>query len=96
MDTGHSSIQLLTRVYFIYLLFPIYINTLHDVSEAVSLADRVILIENGKIALDIKITLPRPRIRDAGFAHFEQVILDRVLTPDHRAEARSAASLYDI
>ncbi|SDG53207.1 sulfonate transport system ATP-binding protein [Fontibacillus panacisegetis] len=68
----------------------------HDVSEAVSLTDRVILIENGKIALDIKITLPRPRIRDAGFAHFEQVILDRVLTPDHRAEARSTASLYDI
>lgn len=68
----------------------------HDVSEAVGLADRVILIENGKIALDIKITLPRPRIRDAGFAHFEQVILDRVLTPDHRAEARSTAFLYDI
>ncbi|MNC33637.1 Aliphatic sulfonates import ATP-binding protein SsuB [compost metagenome] len=68
----------------------------HDVSEAVALADRVILIEDGKIALDMRITLPRPRIRDAGFAHFEQVILDRVLTPDHRAEARSTASLYDI
>lgn len=68
----------------------------HDVSEAVALADRVILIEEGRIALDIQITLSRPRIRDAGFAHFEQVILDRVLTPDHRAKGRPNAPLYDI
>lgn len=68
----------------------------HDVSEAVALADRVILIEEGRIALDIGITLPRPRIRDAGFAHFEQLILDRVLTPDPRAKERPNVPLYDI
>lgn len=68
----------------------------HDVSEAIALADRVILIEEGRIALDIRITLPRPRIRDAGFAHFEQLILDRVITPDHRAKGRLNAPLYDI
>ncbi|MNJ46351.1 Aliphatic sulfonates import ATP-binding protein SsuB [compost metagenome] len=68
----------------------------HDVSEAVALADRVILIEEGVIALDIQITLPRPRIRDAGFAHFEQIILDRVLTPDNRAKGRPDVPLYDI
>jgi sulfonate transport system ATP-binding protein len=35
----------------------------HDVAEAVTLADRVLMIENGAIALDIAITLPRPRER---------------------------------
>ncbi|HAJ13971.1 MAG: ATP-binding cassette domain-containing protein [Hydrogenophaga sp.] len=52
----------------------------HDVQEAVALADRVILIENGAIALDERIALPRPRSRgDAAFAAIEKRILDRVL-----------------
>jgi sulfonate transport system ATP-binding protein len=51
----------------------------HDVSEAVALADRVVLIEEGIIALDVRVTLSRPRERDAGFAHFEKLILDRVM-----------------
>lgn len=59
----------------------------HDVSEAVTLADRVILIEQGAIALDVKITLARPRARDTGFTYFEKRILDRVL--------RSTASKTD-
>ena len=52
----------------------------HDVQEAVALADRVILIEDGRIALDEVINLPRPRSHgDAGFAALEKRILDRVL-----------------
>jgi sulfonate transport system ATP-binding protein len=52
----------------------------HDVQEAVALADRVILIEEGRIALDEKIPLDRPRSRgDAAFAAIEKKILDRVL-----------------
>ncbi|MBK9439819.1 MAG: ATP-binding cassette domain-containing protein [Comamonadaceae bacterium] len=52
----------------------------HDVQEAVALADRVILIEDGRIALDELISLPRPRSQgDAAFAALEQRILDRVL-----------------
>lgn len=52
----------------------------HDVQEAVALADRVILIEDGHIALDQVIDLPRPRIHgDARFAALEKRILDRVL-----------------
>ncbi|MEY4122257.1 MAG: hypothetical protein RLZZ457_1095 [Pseudomonadota bacterium] len=52
----------------------------HDVQEAVALADRVILIEEGAIALDERIDLPRPRSRgDARFAALEKRILDRVL-----------------
>ena len=33
----------------------------HDVSEAVALADRVLLIEEQRIALDRRLALPRPR-----------------------------------
>jgi len=52
----------------------------HDVQEAVALADRVILIEDGRIALDERIALTRPRSRgDAAFAALEKRILDRVL-----------------
>ncbi|MFT4191087.1 MAG: ATP-binding cassette domain-containing protein [Comamonas sp.] len=52
----------------------------HDVQEAVALADRVVLIEEGRIALDQRIDLPRPRSPgDAAFAALEKRILDRVL-----------------
>lgn len=52
----------------------------HDVQEAVALADRVILIEDGRIALDETIALARPRSHgDAAFAALEKRILDRVL-----------------
>jgi len=51
----------------------------HDVQEAVALADRVILIEDGRIALDERVDLPRPRVHDAAFAALERRILDQVL-----------------
>jgi sulfonate transport system ATP-binding protein len=52
----------------------------HDVSEAVALADRVLLIEDHRIALDQRISLPRPRSRgQSSFARQEERLLDRVL-----------------
>ncbi|SDX80629.1 ATP-binding cassette domain-containing protein [Paenibacillus sp. CF384] len=51
----------------------------HDVSEAVALADRVVLVENGTIAQDVSIALARPREKDSGFTHYENTILNRVL-----------------
>ncbi len=52
----------------------------HDVQEAVALADRVVLIEDGRIALDERVRLARPRSQgDAQFAATEKRILDRVL-----------------
>jgi len=52
----------------------------HDVAEAVSLADRVILIEGGRVALDEVVNIPRPRTRgSARFAALEERILGRVL-----------------
>jgi sulfonate transport system ATP-binding protein len=52
----------------------------HDVEEAVTLADRVVLIEAGRIAMDLSIPLSRPRQRgDAAFAALVENILERVL-----------------
>ena len=51
----------------------------HDVQEAIALADRVLVVEQGRIALDIAVDLPRPRRRDAAFAALETRLLDRLL-----------------
>jgi len=52
----------------------------HDVTEAVALADRVLLIDRGGIALDASVTLPRPRSRTApGFAELEDRVLRHVI-----------------
>jgi sulfonate transport system ATP-binding protein len=68
----------------------------HDVSEAVSLADRVILIDDGRVALDIDITLDRPRERDSGFIHFEKLILDRILERGENDYGRNKKLSYSI
>jgi sulfonate transport system ATP-binding protein len=67
----------------------------HDVQEAIALADRVVLIEDGRITLDQRIDLPRPRSRgNATFAQLEEQILARVLklTPP-APESDEAATL---
>jgi sulfonate transport system ATP-binding protein len=52
----------------------------HDVQEAVSLGDRIVLIEEGRITLDTNVPLTRPRTRTAdGFAELEEQVLSRVL-----------------
>lgn len=54
----------------------------HDVQEAVALADRVVLIEDGAITMDCRVDLPRPRSRgNPRFAQIEEAILARVLQP---------------
>lgn len=52
----------------------------HDVEEAVALADRVILLEAGRVTLDRRVSLPRPRDRgSAEFAALKGEILARVM-----------------
>jgi len=54
----------------------------HDVAEAVALADRVLLIDRGGIALDATVALPRPRSRAApGFAALEDRVLRHIVGP---------------
>ncbi|MED4228492.1 ATP-binding cassette domain-containing protein [Neobacillus cucumis] len=52
----------------------------HDVAEAITLADRVVLIEEGKITMDLQIPLPRPRERGSNaFGRLEGKVLSRVM-----------------
>ncbi|MBC7995567.1 MAG: ATP-binding cassette domain-containing protein [Rhizobacter sp.] len=59
----------------------------HDVAEAVAVADRVLLIEDQRVAFDERVPLARPRSRGhAAFAAFEDRVLQRVLSqPDEPA-----------
>ena len=52
----------------------------HDVAEAVALADRVLVIRDGGIALDMPVDLPRPRreAADPSAAALQARILDEV------------------
>ncbi|MFD2615124.1 ATP-binding cassette domain-containing protein [Paenibacillus gansuensis] len=68
----------------------------HDVSEAVALADRVILIEEGSVALDLPVQLSRPREKDSGFSHYEKAILDRVLQPEQLSPQPRNKDHYEI
>ncbi|MHC4049935.1 ATP-binding cassette domain-containing protein [Bradyrhizobium sp. 25ACV] len=57
----------------------------HDVAEAVALADRVLVIEEGRIAHDVVIHAARPRQRgSAELAGLEGSILSHLLSADDR------------
>ncbi|MBW4690914.1 MAG: ATP-binding cassette domain-containing protein [Lyngbya sp. HA4199-MV5] len=59
----------------------------HDVEEAVALADRVILIEQGQIALSVSVDLPRPRQRSsARFTKIVETVLQRVMLKEETQE----------
>ena len=86
LDEPLGALDALTRIEMQQLIGNLWIKegftvilVTHDVSEAVALADRVILIEKGKITMDTKITLARPRERNNDFVYFERRILDRVM-----------------
>ncbi len=52
----------------------------HDVEEAVALADRVVLLEHGRVALDEWVDLDRPRKRgDQRFGLIKERLLSRVM-----------------
>jgi sulfonate transport system ATP-binding protein len=55
----------------------------HDVSEALTLADRVVMIDEGRITLDIAVDLPRPRRRGSvDLALLEERILKDLIRED--------------
>ena len=65
----------------------------HDVNEAVAVADRVILIEDGRIGLDLPVALPRPRQRaSAALAALEAQVLERVLAQPPTSEPAEPVS----
>jgi sulfonate transport system ATP-binding protein len=51
----------------------------HDVGEAVALADRILVIDAGRIALDVPVDVPRPRRRgDPSLARLEGRIIEHL------------------
>jgi sulfonate transport system ATP-binding protein len=69
-DEPLGALDALTRISMQKLLERVWLDqkftaimVTHDVAEAVALADRVLMIEDGEIALDLRVDLPRPRER---------------------------------
>jgi len=66
----------------------------HDVAEAVALADRVLLVEDGRVTLDEPVALPRPRAHGSpAFAALEGRVLARVLKEPPPADDASKPRL---
>lgn len=52
----------------------------HDIEEAVTLADRVVAVDTGKISLEMAVRLDRPRLRDSPpFAALAARVLEHVM-----------------
>ncbi|MQQ35060.1 ATP-binding cassette domain-containing protein [Pseudomonas sp. SZ57] len=83
LDEPFAALDALTRIRMHQLIIdlwrkhtPAVLLVTHDVDEAILLADRVIVLADGKIADDIRVDLPRQR--DSGQAGF-QLIRSRLL-----------------
>ncbi len=85
-DEPLGALDALTRISMQRLLERVWLDqrftallVTHDVAEAVTLADRVLVIEEGRIALDLRVDLPRPRERgSAEVAALEGQILHQL------------------
>jgi sulfonate transport system ATP-binding protein len=88
LDEPLGALDALTRIEMQRLLEQVWLSNgftailvTHDVTEAVALADRIVLIDHGAIAADIPVALTRPRQRGSpDFARVEATILERLLT----------------
>jgi sulfonate transport system ATP-binding protein len=83
LDEPLGALDALTRIEMQRLLEALWLEEqftalliTHDVEEAVAIADRVVLITDGKISLDVAVPFARPR--DRGTAEFA-ALKDRIL-----------------
>jgi len=51
----------------------------HDVTEAALMADRILTVDDGRIAFDEPVTLPRPRHPGPALAQIENRVLEEIL-----------------
>ncbi|WP_423066403.1 ABC transporter ATP-binding protein [Devosia sp. CN2-171] len=72
MDEPLGALDALTRITMQGLVERVWLEqgftalfVTHDVSEAVVLADRLIVLDEGRVALDLEVPQPRPRLRGA-------------------------------
>jgi len=94
LDEPLGALDALTRIGMQSLLERVWLEqgftailVTHDVAEALTLADRVVLIENGQIALDLAIPFDRPRRRGAvRFGELEDQLLTALLKSKSKTE----------
>lgn len=87
LDEPLGALDALTRIEMQALLENVWLEekftalmVTHDVSEAIALADRIVLIENGRVTLNQAVELPRPRQRGSSqFAALEARILGQLM-----------------
>lgn len=87
LDEPLSALDALTRIEMQNLIENIWANSgftallvTHDVGEAVRLADRIVLIEDGNIAMDVKVDHPRPRaMSQQDLVQLEEKVLNRII-----------------
>jgi sulfonate transport system ATP-binding protein len=90
LDEPLGALDALTRISMQQLLYRVWrelgcttVLVTHDVSEAVHLADRVIVLEEGRIALDLAIPYPHPRRHgNPALAELEGRLLSAILGSD--------------
>jgi sulfonate transport system ATP-binding protein len=68
----------------------------HDVDEAVTLADRVFVINNGTIRDEVEISLARPRLSSGDKAYFTSRILKEILAKELSAPEKLSADSFTI
>jgi sulfonate transport system ATP-binding protein len=103
LDEPLGSLDALTRIEMQDLLERVWMNyqftavlVTHDTAEAVRLAERVLVIEHGRIGLELDVPFKRPRERSDGrFSTVEQRLLRRLLNRGDPDLGRSPIALLD-
>lgn len=83
LDEPFGALDALTRIKMYRLLRdlwnrhrPAVLHVTHDVDEAILLADRIVVLSDGVLSLDVRVDVPVPRSRDSvGFAGLRNRLL---------------------
>ena len=94
LDEPLGALDALTRIEMQELLERVWLRqsftavlVTHDVAEAVVLADRIVVLDQGRIVLDLDVPLPRPRRHGAPeVARLEARVLAQLLGGDAQRE----------
>ena len=85
LDEPFASLDALTRLKMHDLVLslwrehqPSVLLVTHDVDEAIALADRILVLDKGRIAAEERISLERPRLPDARFHAIRRRLLSRL------------------
>jgi sulfonate transport system ATP-binding protein len=87
LDEPLGALDALTRIEMQQLIYALWrqqqctaVLVTHDIEEAVTLADRILILEHGTIRDEFTVSLPRPRDRaNAGFQRLTTQVLERVM-----------------